>query len=287
MTQAVGEGLASGTRIFDLQTTDPKVLDLCMAPGGFTTTAAKYLSGSVIDAITLPSHLGGLEVMATEFCHHIVYADITMYPREMNYEGPIPTGHPDSTNFDLSRPFLGTMYDIVICGGAVGDRHPMESYRDGCERSRLRASELVFALNRLKQGGSIVLLLHLVDSWDTACVIHALSQFSDIQLYKHPRIHAIKSSFYLVAKNIDLKHPAARASISYWQDLWKYLTFRESEDITCPVSSLFGSGDDFVRQLMDTFGPRFLELAQPVWRIQAEALSRAPFTRQAECPSTR
>lgn len=135
MTQEVGEGLASKTEIFHLETLNqPKILDLCMAPGGFTTTAAKELPESIIDAITLPPDLGGLEVMAKGYCRHIIYADISMYPREMDYEGEIPTGHPDYDNFCFGRPFLGDLYDIAICGGAVGDRLPMESYRRDCER---------------------------------------------------------------------------------------------------------------------------------------------------------
>jgi hypothetical protein len=64
-------------------------------PGGFTATAADYLSGAVIDAVTLPSEIGGFEVMAKQVCRNIVYADITMYSREMAYDGHIPTDHPD------------------------------------------------------------------------------------------------------------------------------------------------------------------------------------------------
>lgn len=79
-----------------------------MAAGGITATAAKCLSGSAIDAVTLPSQIGGLEVMAKEVCQHIVYADITMYSMEMAYEGHIPTEHPDYKNFELCRPFLET-----------------------------------------------------------------------------------------------------------------------------------------------------------------------------------
>jgi 23S rRNA U2552 (ribose-2'-O)-methylase RlmE/FtsJ len=37
------------------------MLDLCMAPGGFTTTAAKEAPGLFIDAVTLPTEIGGYE----------------------------------------------------------------------------------------------------------------------------------------------------------------------------------------------------------------------------------
>jgi 23S rRNA U2552 (ribose-2'-O)-methylase RlmE/FtsJ len=164
MTLGIGEGLAKKTKIFNVESTYPKVLDLCMAPGGFTATAKKYLSEPVINAVTLPSQIGGFKVMAKEVCQKIEYADITMYSREMAYEGHIPTEHPDRGNFDICRPFLGNLYDIMICGGAIGKNHPMESYREKCERSRLISSQLVFAMNRLKPGGSVVLLLHRVEA---------------------------------------------------------------------------------------------------------------------------
>jgi hypothetical protein len=87
-----------------------------MAPGGFTSKAAKRLPRSLIDAITLPPEVGGYEVMAKGDCQNTIYADITMYIMEMAGKKEGPTGHPDSNKFEISRPFLGNLYDIVICG---------------------------------------------------------------------------------------------------------------------------------------------------------------------------
>ncbi|OJJ84459.1 uncharacterized protein ASPGLDRAFT_125888, partial [Aspergillus glaucus CBS 516.65] len=283
MTLQIGDGLASMTGVFNLESACPQVLDLCMAPGGFTATAKKYLPTSLINAVTLPPQIGGYEVMAKEICQQITYADITMYSSEMDFEEEIPAGHPDSKKFEICRPYLGKQYDLVICGGAVGKSHPREWYRNDCEGPRLTVSQLVFAMNRLKNGGSLVLLLHRVEScWDTVCILHAFSEFSDIQLYKHPKFHAITSTFYLVAKNVDLENEAARASLSYWKCLWKYLTFKDFGNISPPRSSLYESTDAFVRKLRDEFGPRFIKIAQPIWEIQAKTLRRAPFTKHLE-----
>ncbi|CRL28785.1 unnamed protein product [Penicillium camemberti] len=92
-------------------------------------------------------------------------------------------------------------------------------------------SQLVFAMHRLKPGGSIVLLLHRIESWDTVCILHAFNEFSDIQLYKHRKAHAIKSSFYLVAKRVNMEHHTARGSMGYWKSLWRYLTFEHFKEI--------------------------------------------------------
>lgn len=189
----------------------------------------------------------------------------------------IPTAHPDSSSFELRQPFLDNRYDIAICGAAVGRYHPRESYRSDCESQRLMVSQLVFAMHRLKPGGSVVLLLHRIESWDTVCILHAFNEFSDIQLYKHRKAHAIKSSFYLVAKRVNMEHDTARESMGYWKSLWRYLTFEHFKEIPLGRWSLYESDDVFVQNLRDNFGPQFLRLAEPIWKIQAEALRNARF----------
>ncbi|KAJ5465265.1 uncharacterized protein N7458_000951 [Penicillium daleae] len=232
-----------------------------MAPGGFSATAKKYLPGAVVDAVTLPSGDGGFEVIDKEVCQNIEYADIMMYARKMAFEEDISSKHPDHSKFQKGRPFLGNLYDIVICGGVVGKSHQGEPYREKPKGFDLVATP---------------------ESWDTVCILNAFNQFSDVQLYKHPRIHAIKPSFYLIAKNVNLEHPVARTSISYWKDLWKYLTFKEFTNIAEPISTQYGRDDDFVGKIKDNFGPRFLEMIRPVWRMQDEALRKASFTQHAQ-----
>ncbi|KAJ5761171.1 hypothetical protein N7520_008327 [Penicillium odoratum] len=276
MTSQVGAGLAADTDIFKSKSPGLKVLDLCMAPGGFTTAAAKNLTEPMIDGMTLPPEIGGYEVIAKSFCQRIIYSDITMYPTEMGYAGHVPEGHPDARKFETNQPLLGNRYSIVFCGGAVGRDHPRKDYRKDCEGTRLIVSQTVFAMNHLNPGGSIVLLLHRVEAWDTVCILNAFNQFSEIELYKHPKCHAIKSSFYLVARNIDLEHPAAKESVSYWRSLWRYLTFK---DIPVPESTLYGSDDAFVQKLIEEFGPYYRKIARPVWKCQAKALRKQSFTR--------
>lgn len=198
---------------------------------------------------------GGYEVMAKNICQNIIYEDITMYLMRMALQDSIPTAHPDSRSFELCQLFLDNRYDIAICGAAVGRYHPRESYRSDCESQRLMVSQLVFAMHRLKPGGSIVLLLHRIESWDTVCILHAFNEFSDIQLYKHRKAHAIKSSFYLVAKRVNMEHHTARGSMGYWKSLWRYLTFEHFKEIPLGRWSLYESDDVFVQNLRDNFGP--------------------------------
>ncbi|KAJ5288324.1 hypothetical protein N7508_011099 [Penicillium antarcticum] len=277
MTKQVGRGMALETSIFRLDSVCPRMLDLCMAPVGFTTTAAKEAPGLFIDAVTLPAEIGGYEVMAKDICQNIIYTDITMYLMKMVCQESIPTAHPDSSSFELCLPFLDNQYDIAICGEAVGRDHPREKYRSHCESQRLMVSQLVFAMHCLKPGGSIMLLLHRIESWDTVCILHAFNKFSDIRLYKHAKAHAIKSSFYLVARRVNLEHHTARHSMDYWKSLWRYLTFKQFQEIQ--FSLLI---DDVSLQIMiNEFDLQFLRLAEPIWKIQVDALRNAPFMRQA------
>ncbi|KAE8165713.1 hypothetical protein BDV40DRAFT_308641 [Aspergillus tamarii] len=277
MTQDIGDALASATDIYNLDCSHPTILDLCMAPGGFSSTTKKYLRESNIDAVTLHPASGGHQIMARGIFRNILYADITMFAQEMAPGAAICAEHPDLTKFESTRLFLEEKYDIVFCGGAVSKIHPREQYREDCEASRLTSSELVFALNRLKSGGSLVLLLHRVESWDTVCLLHAFDQFSDIQLFKHPKCHAIKSSFYLVAKNIDLEHDTAKLLLQHSKSLWKYLTFKSFDNVVRTSSSLYEPKSEIICQLRDGFGSRLIELAREVWTIQTQALRAADF----------
>ena len=91
-------------------------------------------------------------------------------------------------------------------------------------------SKLVCAKNWPKPGGGGPAF---VEPWDTIRILHASNAFSNIELYKHLRCHAITSSFYLVAKYTQLGHDA-RISLSYWENLWRYLILEEFRNISSP-----------------------------------------------------
>jgi hypothetical protein len=119
MTQEGGDGLASATGLLDLRgISSPCILDLCMAPGGFSMTSKKRLPRSIIDAITLPTELGGYLVMPPGIFNEIIYADITMFAQEMvsGESERYLSGHPDSTKFHTARSYLETKNDVAFRG---------------------------------------------------------------------------------------------------------------------------------------------------------------------------
>lgn len=270
--------MAQVTNVFNLDTPQPLVLDLCMAPGGFTASVMKRFPRAVVEAITLPAESGGHPVMARSRNLKVVYADITMYAADFGVK-KIPDHHPDFTVFSSERPFSNSSYDLVFCGGAVLRTQKRADYREKGEPARLTLSQLIFAFQRIKSGGTLVLLLHQPEAWDTLCILRAFSHFADIQLFKPLKAHAIKSSFYLIAKNVRPKHPEAVKAVNEWKRIWNEMTFEVPKDTN--TNQLFTSQEEYAKavRIVEEFGPRLIELARPVWQTQAAALKKSSFVK--------
>lgn len=208
----------------------PTVLDLCMAPGGFSATVQKRCPTAEIRGVSLPISQGGHRLLLnlSDSRLKVQFTDITMHPLSMGIND-IPPTHPDAENFSNSRLFPSEVFDLIICDGQVLRNHSRQSYREQVEASRLTLSQLVLALQRIKSGGTLIILLHKLDTWDSLELLYTFSKFSQIQLFKPRKKHAIRSSFYLVAKGIDPHAPYALHAIRVWQGSWSSATFRFAE----------------------------------------------------------
>lgn len=115
----------------------------------------------------------------------------------------IPPHHADVKNFVHTRLFDNTKADLIFCGGSVQrlhDQHRAE-YRQGMENRRLSTSQLVFALNRIWDAGTLVMLMHRPESWDTVALLYTFTRIADdVRCFKPKEGHVIRSSFYMVAK---------------------------------------------------------------------------------------
>ena len=198
------------------------VLDLCLAPGGFTTATLTHNPRVSVHGITLPLALGGYEVRIPRWqtdtrIAAIRFLDITMLAGEMGVtvdgDGDdaalVPATHPDAGRFLFERPFAGEQFDLVFCGGTVVRNHARAAYRcrTGCESVRLLTSQLVLGLGRLRPGGTLVLVMHRADAWDSVGLLRLFAGFADVVLFKLARAHARKSSFYMVARNVQSGGP--------------------------------------------------------------------------------
>lgn len=247
----------------------PKVLDLCMAPGGFTEQVRQSVSPlAVFNGITLPLSLGGHDLLLENSTRlKVEFLDITMLAGEMGFEmADIAMGHPDYDLFRFDRPFFNQKYDLILCDGKVLRTHKRQEYREKTEGFRLRFSQLVFALHRIKAGGSFVMLFHKVDSPHTLNLIYKFHKFSaSVKLFKPSKYHAMRSSFYLVAKGVNPHSVDALQAIDEWKQVWASCTLRGEEPVIAA---------DKVQIILDEFGEKYIEMCDPMWKIQLGALSR-------------
>ncbi|CZT13822.1 uncharacterized protein RAG0_17314 [Rhynchosporium agropyri] len=278
MTKQIAEEMQTKTSALtpgDLGIQPFQVLDLCMAPGGFTWGTLEYNPDAIAYGITLPLAIGGYKNWFTLSAEYVKFIDITMLASEFGI-GNVPTSHPDHSLFLTERPFVDQRFQLIFCGGAVLRGHERSEHRREFERTRLTTSQLILAMQRIIPGGTIVVLLRKPDAWDVIHLLHRFNSFANIQLFKPYKKHAVRSTFYLVAKNVQPEAESANAALEQWKQSWSRATFGGDE----------GTGEkdpemevEAVEKVLDEFGPKLIELAIPVWKIQVGALERQDFTK--------
>jgi 23S rRNA U2552 (ribose-2'-O)-methylase RlmE/FtsJ len=161
------------------------MIDLCMGPGGYTHTALKVNPAARVYAVSLSDKQGGHRILVPfgkkDPRITVSIVNITMLSGEMGCDS-IPSDHPDYASFTRKRVFPNVECDVVVCDGHVLRTHSRHPYREASEAWRLTCSQFVFALQRIKSGGRLVMLLHKVDSWCSCQLLYAFSKFSHIVL---------------------------------------------------------------------------------------------------------
>ena len=273
MMQQIGDELEDQTQALSQisdGTEKVKILDLCMAPGGYTASALKYNPGATAFGITLSPAQGGHKMLLKSNNSTVLFRDITMLAKEFGFDDLPPT-HPEHKSFLNERPYLEHKFYLVFCDGQVLRTHQRAEYREQHEARRLTTSQLILALQRIRPGGTMVVLLHKADSWVAVELMYHFNQFSSIQLFKPKQKHALRSSFYLIAKNVRPDADGARTAVESWKRSWWSATFG-GENGTGEFE--VKASTDYVQTVLDDFGGKLVELGRPVWQIQANALNR-------------
>ncbi|KAK4182811.1 hypothetical protein QBC35DRAFT_467803 [Podospora australis] len=239
------------------------ILDLCMAPGGFAFSALKRSPFAKLCGIALPPELGGFEMVMRKWNKDkrvsVHFGDITMLVGEMGFD--VPAGHVDAGIFSEEKIFEGQKFDLVLCDGQILRNQPRSEYREPREARRLTASQLVFAMQHIREGGTLV------------------------QLFKPKPMQAKQSSFYMVAKGVRSDSNTALRAVAEWKEIWAEATFtsealrgnNEAVDTGDSIDDEIwmerkGKGGDKALAVLDEFGPTLLKMAEPVIAIQAAAL---------------
>ncbi|EEP81605.1 predicted protein [Uncinocarpus reesii 1704] len=252
-----------------------EVLDICMAPGGFSATTLKYNKYSRIYGLSLPEEEGGHQIFLQNWRNdprvQILQMDITMLSTEFGSPDLLPPDNALASRFSDCRPFDGLEADLVFCDGQVLRTHE-RAIGSKFEATRLMTAQLILALQRIKNGGTIVVLLHRANSPRIVELLYIFSQFAEIDLFKPTSSHATRSSFYLIAKNVDPTNSGFCRMLENLKSSWKRKTLQAFNDE--PQDSERTVSGDTMEDILQSFGEKLISLGEPIWEIQREALKK-------------
>ncbi|CAJ2511044.1 Uu.00g066690.m01.CDS01 [Anthostomella pinea] len=280
MMRAVGRKAQEATGVFTLPGKRPNILALGFAPGGKIETAMDINKNTQVSGITLGVEDNGIKVLVRKDLRNrmkLSYADLTMMITDLGFPmSDVPADHPDTTKFRtrLIRP--RAHFDLATCEGGVLRTHARAEYRESREAHRLRAAQLALALERVKPGGSMLVLLHHAESFRNICLFHNFSKFAKVTLFKPDVQHQHRSSFYMIAMEIQSQSEEAANMVRQWKREWHAATFGSDEVYDEAVRS----GTPDVDAVLAEFGEHFVEMASPVWAMQVEGLGKKSFTQE-------
>jgi hypothetical protein len=244
-----------------------------MAPGGFLSMTLNLNPGAVAVGFSLPVSDGGHKALLPgESNVTLKYLDITMLAADMGVTD-IPTEHPEAKNLLSQQLDPEQLFNLVLCDGQVLRNHVRAAHREMREARRLAVTQLAIGLKHVKVGGTMIVLLHKVEATHTVFLLYKFSKFSSVKLFKPARHHAKRSSFYMIATNIQSQHYEAIRAVEVWKRQWKVATFgtdAEYGEVACLNAE----------EVLEEFGTELVRLGRDVWGIQAKALGKAPFIKK-------
>lgn len=120
----------------------------------------------------------------------------------------------------------------------------------------------------------MILLLHELDDWANVELFYQMSRFSKVMVWKSKKSHCIRSSFYLIAKDVDANCQFARDTLLKWKEIWWQVTFG---GINGTGEGSFNVEESYVQEVLNQVGDDLIRMGRPVWNIQRRALQRPPW----------
>ena len=266
LMQRIGDEIQTTTHSLSLSRRDAQVFDIFMAPSGYSASKLRYSPHARVSGLTLPVGQGGHGLLIPygpmDSRVSLRFADITILATKIGVTTiGILEDDLDRAKFSIEPIWAGKLYDLVICDGQVLRTHAMHiaTYRERREAGRLTYSQLLFAIQRIKPGGTLIILLHKVEMWKTIKLLNKFDQIAQIELFKPVAGHRTRSSFYLVTKNVQPRKAVALATVAEWKQPWKNATFSGSVEMD--------EVDEENSRLFESFGERLIELCNPIWEI--------------------
>jgi len=279
MMKEIGQEMHRSTGALAISKTaanSPTILDICMAPGGFLATTLDLNYGAHALGFSLPVSEGGHKVLLHRDPNvTLKFLDVTMLAADIGVTD-FSLEHPEARNMLPQQFDPGQLFDLVLCDGQVLRTHIRVAYRENRQARRLTVTQLAIGLERVKVGGTMVVLLHKFEAADTVSLLYTFNKFASIKLFKPTRHHAKRSSFYMVATNIQSQHCEAVLAVERWKRQWKVATFgtdveyKEELRVECLHAE----------EVLEEFGSELVRLGREVWGIQVRALEKAPFIKK-------
>lgn len=286
----IAEEMQKATAAFTVPGQHPKrILDCCMAPGAYLQTALAYNPSAEALAFSLPPAEGGHKVLlkVDNATHKVTtkLLDLTMLAADMDGATAIPETHPDAAKFFREKQVgPGQLFDLVLCDGQLLRTHAPHraAYRETREARRLILSQLALGVEHIRPGGIMVVLGHRVEGWETVCLLRKFSRIAErVRLFKPVGGHAKRSSFYMVVTGLRGGEDETLRTVEKWKEEWRAATFASEEEWRDKREAAKVDAA-YVDELLEEFGPELVRLGVEggAWRIQADALEKAPFVRK-------
>lgn len=81
----------------------------------------------------------------------------------------------------------------------------------------------------------------------------------------------------MAATNVEPQVPESEQAIEGWKMQWRYVTLDDTGSAASEESTDVGL--DVVRLALEGFGERLMSMSRPVFKVQANALRKAPWAR--------
>ena len=264
------------------------ILNLCMTFRDYTLSALKYNSDAHVYNISLPLSMSEHQMLMSHEMKDsrvsVQYLDITMLSTEFEVI-KMSQDHSERAKFLIDQhSYSECSFNLVFCNRQVLQTQALywADYHEQNEATWLSCSQLILALNWIKPGGTLIMLLHKVEARSSMTLLDIFDKISDVVLFKPKKIHATRSSFYLVARNVRSQDPWALSAIATWKNGWKVATFAGMPNVA--GSDLLLRADQALKDanisLLLDFGEWLIELGDPIWNLQMDALAKAPWLRQ-------
>lgn len=116
--QSIAAGMHELTRALQISSKEPQIIDLCMAPGGYTASAININPSAIVFGVTLPQTFGWHPVLLKNRLQtNIVFTDITIEAAELGVTD-LPKEHPELNLFKTECLLPADhKFDLVFCDG--------------------------------------------------------------------------------------------------------------------------------------------------------------------------